>query len=68
MLHNCRGTKLHTSTKDPNETRRVITVNIETAKGTNLESNHARDDGTSSQHVTRSGRAGQGGENSGKKE
>ncbi|SMR61354.1 unnamed protein product [Zymoseptoria tritici ST99CH_3D1] len=50
-----QGTKLHTSTKDPNETQQVITLSVETAGGTRLESNHVRADGTTTQVVTRAG-------------
>ena len=51
-----RGTKLHKSTKDSNEQMEVVTVSVHTEKGTRLESDHAREDGTITKHETRSGR------------
>ncbi|KAI9803815.1 MAG: hypothetical protein M1825_001695 [Sarcosagium campestre] len=50
-----QGAKLHKSTKDQTEALEVITISIETEKGTRLESDHAREDGTSSQKLTRAG-------------
>lgn len=46
---------MHKSHKDPGETLEVITVSVETEKGTRLESDHAREDGSSTQKVTRAG-------------
>ncbi|KAF2167818.1 hypothetical protein M409DRAFT_53781 [Zasmidium cellare ATCC 36951] len=50
-----QGSKLHKSSKDPNEKLDVVTVSIHTEKGTRLESDHVREDGTSTQKTTRSG-------------
>lgn len=50
-----RGAKLHKSTKDPKEKLEVITVSVETERGTRLESDHAREDGTSTQKTARAG-------------
>jgi hypothetical protein len=50
-----RGTKLHKSTKGPNATQPVITVEVQTAGGTRLMSGHASQDGTSSIRLSLAG-------------
>ncbi|KAM3416882.1 hypothetical protein BST61_g8470 [Cercospora zeina] len=52
-----RARKLHKSSKDPNEKLDVVTISIHTEKGTRLESDHVREDGTSTKKTTRSGGA-----------
>ncbi|KAF2150846.1 hypothetical protein K461DRAFT_296079 [Myriangium duriaei CBS 260.36] len=51
-----QGTKLHKSTKDPNETEEVVSVSVLTESGTRLLSGHAQASGGFTTHTARAGR------------
>ncbi|QSS57379.1 hypothetical protein I7I53_11531 [Histoplasma capsulatum var. duboisii H88] len=53
-----QGAKAHTSSKDPNETQKVITVGFYSVSGTRMLSGHAREDGNFSHWLSRAGRTG----------
>jgi hypothetical protein len=52
---NSRGHQLHTSTKNPNQQGKVITVSVETIGVICLATYHAHEDGTFTQKITRAG-------------
>ncbi|EER39563.1 conserved hypothetical protein [Histoplasma capsulatum H143] len=52
-----QGTRPHRSSKDPFDTKEVITVSFHDDKGTRLLSIHAHDDGTWKEYFSRAGRS-----------